>query len=341
MGQASSNKIDELNDLTLNGVVPQNVELGRGAYGVVYTVKHDGIVCAAKRIHSILTDNVSPREKQERKDNFVRECLYGSSIDHPNIVKFLGVYYPSSRCSLPDMVFELMATSLTVFVGSNKSMMAFETKLSILYDVSVGLSYLHNRQPVILHRDLSSNNIMLTDKLVAKIGDLGVAKIIRADSKQTRSKLTGNPGTLHFMPPEASIEEPVYSTPIDVFSFGCVALHVLSEEWPKPSVQKIRDPITKRLVALSEVERRQQYLDKITGNATVLKQMVRRCLDDDPDGRPSIQVVSSIIEPLKVRVYIHLSCVTTYSMVLSRHKLMFICKENYHYYTFECFLCYL
>ena len=309
MGQTSSNTIDELKDLTLKGVVPQSVELGRGAYGVVYTVKYGGVVCAAKKIHSILTDNVTPEEKQERKDDFVRECLYGNSIDHPNIVRFLGVYYPSNRSSLPDMVFELMATSLTVFVKSNKSMIVFETKISILYDVSLGLSYLHNRKPVILHRDLSSNNIMLTSKLVAKIGDLGVAKIIRADSKQTKSKLTANPGTLDFMPPEASIEEPVYSTPIDIFSFGGVALHVLSEEWPKPSVHKIRDPTTKQLVALSEVERRQQYLNKITGNAFVLKQMVEQCLDDDPDGRPSIQVVSSIIKPLKVRINAYISIV--------------------------------
>ena len=302
MGQSSSNTINELKDLNLKGVVPQgNKELGRGAYGVVYTVKYGGVICAAKRIHSILTENVTPEDKQKIKDNFIRECRCGSSIDHPNIVRFLGIYYPSKR-SLPDMVFELMDTSLTSYVKNNKWNIAFVTKISILYDVTVGLSYLHNHKPVILHRDLSPNNVMLTRELVAKIGDLGVAKIIRADSKQTKSKLTTNPGTLDFMPPEASVEDPVYSTPIDIFSFGGVALHVLSEEWPKPSVHKIRDPTTKQLVALSEVERRHQYLDKIDGNATVLRAMVEQCLDDDPDGRPSIQMVSSIIQPLKVRI---------------------------------------
>ena len=53
--------------------------------------------------------------------------------------------------------------------------------------------------------------------------------MIRADSKQTKSRLTTAPGTLHFMPPEALDEEdPVYGTPVDVFSFGGVALHLKS-----------------------------------------------------------------------------------------------------------------
>ena len=85
-----------------------------------------------------------------------------------------------------------------------------------------------------------------------------------------------------------------------MFSFGGISLHVFSEEWPTPSAQKLRDPVTKKLVALSEVERRQKYLNKMTGKAAELRKMVEQCLDDDPDERPPIQEVSTIIEPLKV-----------------------------------------
>ena len=90
------------------------------------------------------------------------------------------------------MVMELMDTSLTSFVKNKQSNISMETKISILYDVSLGLSYLHTRNPAIIHRDLSSNNVMLTSHLVAKIGDLGVAKIIRADSRKTRSSTAKN-----------------------------------------------------------------------------------------------------------------------------------------------------
>ena len=293
--------IPELKDVTLKGVTLINNELGRGAYGSVFTVKYQGVVCAAKKIHPILMENVSNEERQKVKDDFIRECLCCSNIRHPNIVQFVGVYYPSDYLGLPIMVMELMDSSLTKFVEKNKSQIAIQTKISVLYDVSLGLTFLHTHRPQILHRDLSSNNIMLTSELVAKIGDLGVAKVIQADNKQTKSRLTAVPGTQHFMPPEALDENnPVYSTPIDVFSYGCIILHVFSEEWPAPSGIKKMDPVTNKPLALTEVERRQQYLDQITGKVGELRKMAEGCLDDDPDKRPPIQMVPNFIAPLKV-----------------------------------------
>ena len=294
-----------MKDVTLKEVIQLNDQLGRGSYGNVFTVKYDGVVCAAKEIHTILIENVSSEEQNRIKDDFTRECLCCSGIRHPNVVQFLGVYYPSEDSIFPIMVMELMATSLTKFVENNKSQITIQTKMSILYDVSKGLSFLHSHKPQILHRDLSSNNVMLTRcQIAAKIGDLGVAKMIQADSKQTKSKLTTAPGTLHFMPPEALVEDnPVYGSPIDVFSFGGIALHVFSEEWPTPGGQKMKDPVTNKLVALSEAVRRQRYLDKMTGKAADLRKMVEQCLDDDPDERPPIQEVTRTIEPLKVSIH--------------------------------------
>ena len=289
-------------------VAQLNIELGRGSYGIVFTVKYSGNVYAAKQIHPILIENVRGEEKQRITDDFIRECICCSSIRHPNIVQFVGVYYPSTQCSFPVMVMELMSASLTKFVESNKSQIAIETKKCILRDVTVGLNFLHNHKPQILHRDLSPNNVMLNTQLVAKIGDLGVAKVVRADSKQTKSKLTKAPGTLHFMPPEALEDDPVYSTPIDVFSFGGVALFVFSEEWPTPSDSKVKDLVTKKLVALSEAERRQQYLDKMTGKAAKLRKIVERCLDDDPGKRPPIHEVSTVIESFEVGYKLQSTC---------------------------------
>ena len=295
--------IPELKSITLKGVIPLDAELGRGAYGSVFTVQYNGVVCAAKKIHPILIESVTNEEKQRTEDNFMKECLCCSTIRHPNIVQFVGVYFPSGQSSLPVMVMELMNTSLTEFVESNKSKIAFDRKISILHDISLGLEFLHNRKPLILHRDLSPNNVLLTTELVAKIGDLGVAKVVQADNRQTKSRLTTAPGTLHFMPPEALDEiNPIYGTPIDVFSFGGIALYVFSEEWPTPSRQKIMDPITNKLVACTEVERRQPYLDKITDEAVELRKMVKCCLDDDPGERPLIEEVSAVIDTLKVRI---------------------------------------
>ena len=296
---------DQLKDLTLEDVISNDKELGRGAYGKVFTVEYLGLSCAAKEIHSLLLDGVSPEEKRAIKDGFIRECYHSSLIRHPNIVQFMGVYYakPSDpRSDLPIMVMELMDTSLTSFIENNQSKIAINTKLSILHDVSLGLTYLHGRRPVVIHRDLSSNNVLLSKgHIVAKISDLGTAKMMRADSKQTKSRLTTAPGTLHFMPPEALDEEdPIYGTPVDVFSFAVVSLHLFSEKWPTPSSHVKRDPRTKKMVTLSEVERRQQYLNTMMVEAAVFKEMVIRCLDVDPDQRPPIQEVSKMIKSLKV-----------------------------------------
>jgi len=308
---ASKDFSDQLKDLTLEDVIPQNRELGRGAYGKVFAVDYLGLPCAAKEIHSLLLDGVSPEDKKAIKDGFIRECYNSSVIRHPNIVTFMGVYY-NKQSDLPIMVMELMDMGLTSFIEKNQSKIAMKTKLSILYDVSLGLSYLHGRRPSVIHRDLSSNNVLLTSHLVAKISDLGMAKMIRADSKQTWSRLTTAPGTLHFMPPEALEEEdPVYGTPVDVFSFAGVTLHLFSEEWPTPSGPKKRDPTTNKLVALSEAQRRQQYLDKMTMEAAMLKEKVKQCLDDDPDQRPPMKEVSQMIKSLKVmaiasiKIYLH------------------------------------
>ena len=302
---ASKDLSDQLKDLTLETVIPLNKELGRGAYGKVFTVNHLGLPCAAKEIHSLLLDGVSPEEKKAIKDSFMRECYHSSKIRHPNIVQFMGIYY-TEHSDLPIMVMELMDTSLTSFIENNQYKIAVETKLSILHDVSLGLSHLHGRRPAIIHRDLSSNNVLLSnDHFVAKISDLGTAKILRADSKQTTGRLTTAPGTLHFMPPEALNEEdPIYGTPVDVFSFAGVALHLFSEKWPTPSSRKKRDLTTKKMISLSEVERRQQYLDTMTVEGTALKEIVRKCLDDDPDERPPIQEVSQMIKSVKVISYV-------------------------------------
>ena len=298
--------IPELKDVTLKEITKLNDQLGCGSYGNVFTVKYDGVICAAKEIHPILIENVSSEEHNRIKNDFVRECLCCSRIQHPNVVQFLGVYYQSEQSVFPIMVMELMDTSLTKFVEDNKLQITIQKKMCILYDVSKGLDFLHNHKPQILHRDLSPNNVMLTRcQITAKIGDLGVAKVVRADSKQTKSKLTTAPGTVDFMPPEALVEDnPVYGTPIDVFSFGGIALHVFSEEWPTPGGSKMKDPVTNKLVALSETERRQKYLGKMTGKAAELRKIVERCLDDDPDERPPIQELSRTIKPLKVSVYL-------------------------------------
>ena len=296
---------DDFKGLQLKGVTQLNRdELGRGAYGRVYAVKYCQTICAAKEIHSILVEGVGQVEMQQIIESFMRECRQCSTLRHPSVIQFLGVYYPtgkggSNRTRLPVMVMEMMADSLTSFVDKHEKI-PVHIKYSIVHDVSLGLCYLHNHDPPIVHRDLSPNNILLTTHHVAKISDLGVAKVIKADSRKTMTKV---PGTVDFMPPESLANTPVYGPPMDVFSFAGIILHTFNQWWPRPTEQVQFDPKTRKRVALSEVERRQQYLDKMIGEAEVLRPLVEECLDDDPAMRPSIATVCDRIDVCKI-VYV-------------------------------------
>ena len=302
---AATNHIPELKDLTLSGTMLIGQELGKGAYGKVHSARYQEQdrseqTYAVKEIHPLLIEGANEEGKEVIKKNFVKECLCCQANRHPNIVEFVGVHYSNEFTGIPVMAMEMMEHSLTTFVQNNKYNIAMKTKLSILYDVSCGIHFLHTRSPSIVHGDLSSNNVLLTDKLVAKIGDLGVAKVIRAEAK---SKLTTAPRTADFMPPEVSMADPVYGLPVDVFSFAVITLHLFTEEWPSPEPQKVTDPHTMEIVALSEVARRQMYLDKMTSEnaAIALRQLVERCLNDNPDERPPIRHVKDGIEPFKVQ----------------------------------------
>ena len=292
---------DNFEGLELKGVTELNRdELGRGAYGRVYAVKYCQTICAAKEIHSILVEGVGQVAMQRTIESFMRECRQCSTLRHPNVIQFLGVYYPigaggPNRMRLPVMVMEMMADSLTSFVNKHEKI-PIHIKYSIVYDVSLGLCYLHNHDLPIVHRDLSPNNVLLTAHHVAKISDLGVAKVIKADSRKTMTKA---PGTVDFMPPESLANSPVYGPPMDVFSFAGITLHTFNQQWPRPTEQVQFDPKTRKMMALSEIERRQQYLDKMIGEAELLRPLVEECLDYDPAVRPTIATVCERIQVYK------------------------------------------
>ena len=253
-------------------------EIGRGANGRILEAKWKGITVAVKEIHSI-----SELELKTEK------CEQSSQLCHPNIVRFFGIYNPPGA-RMPSLVMERLHCSLTNLLEQDP-LLPIETKLSIIYDVAQGLRYLHTRTPIIIHRDLSSNNVLISKRMKGKISDLGTACLM--DSTR-QSQMTKAPGTVDFMPPEAlaASGSVKYERELDVFSFGCVMLHTLSHQWPIPSEPVVTDPMTFEIKGRTEVERRSSYFDKIEDRAGMLIPTIKSCLDNTPNNRESIvQVV--------------------------------------------------
>ncbi|XP_065906353.1 serine/threonine-protein kinase TAO3-like isoform X2 [Dysidea avara] len=260
--------------------------IGSGAYGSVLEVMVNQTVFAAKEMWPVI--DLSPTAKS----SFLSECVRCSKILHPNVVQFLGIYYPNPEAKLPWLVMEMMHTSLTKLIEKYQSTdFPLHFKLSILMDVCQGLQFLHSQN--LIHRDLTSNNILLTKHLAAKIGDFGVAKVIPPGT----GKHTLAPVTPVFMSPEAlSTANPVYGAPLDVFSFGCVCVHAVSLQWPIP-LDKFAEN-----VVLSEVQRREHLCAKMV-DYPKLKSIVEKCLQDEPGDRP---VIGEVINNLTLVDYTHL-----------------------------------
>ena len=137
-----------------------------------------------------------------------------------------------------------------------------------------------------------------------------MAKIVNVDERSSISYQTKVPGTVDFMPLEAFGDKPKYGTSLDVFSYGGIMLYTVNGKWPRPTALADFDPVTRKVRGFSEVERRQEYLDKMTGEAEVLRPLVEACLDNDPVKRPSILELSEKIKPLKVCLC-HSRCMCT------------------------------
>ena len=192
---------------------------------------------------------------------------------------------------------ERLHCSLTNLLEQNP-FLPIETKLSIIHDVALGLRYLHTRTPIIIHRDLSSNNVLISKGMEGKIGDLGTARLV---DPTRQSKMTKAPGTVDFMPPEAlaTSGSVKYERELDVFSFGCIMLHTLSHQWPTPTEPVVTDPITFEMKAKSEAERRSDFFDKIDKSTLgVLISTIKSCLNNIPRNRASIVQVCSQLEGL-------------------------------------------
>ena len=125
--------------------------LGVGSYGKVCRAKCGQLPCAAKLLHD--TMGISKFVEQ-----FEQECSFLRMIKHPNIVQFLGTVR-DPRSQRLALLMELMDESLTRFLERSTGPLPYHTQLNICHDVALALDYLHSNN--IIHRDLSSNNVLL------------------------------------------------------------------------------------------------------------------------------------------------------------------------------------
>ena len=253
--------------------------LKHGSYYVGYEAQYNGKQYTAKTVD---TNNEISKKllKQERK--------FLIHLKHPCVVQQLAVFdSPKS----PIILTERMWMSLSEFIANKQS---HHDKISILLDTACGLQYIHEKG--IIHCDLTADNILLTEKATAKLADFGRAIFCQQTmTMKYFSKISDH------LPPEVLKPYPMtsYSTKVDIFSFGCVVIHTITQEHATPDFDKyIETSEVGKYKCHSEIGRRSVSLKKFSNkcNSIELHSVMLKCLQDNPDYRPTAASLCSMLK---------------------------------------------
>ena len=271
--------------------------LGAGSYGTVYKGKCDDLPCAAKILHPTLF-NTNDTGSDILQRRFQLECLLLSEIKHPNIVQYLGTYKDPDSGSMV-LLMELLDENLTRFLDRSVRHLQYSVQVDICHDIALAVAYLHSNN--LIHRDLSSNNVLMIAGRRAKVTDFGMSKLNPTVS--SKSSQTYCPGTEVYMPPEALKDPPSYCSKIDCFSLGPLMLQVLTHLFPKPGPRTKEIPFPNSPTGtiempVLETERRNTHIELVDTKNPLLAISIS-CLHHNPQQRPSAQCICNHLEVLK------------------------------------------
>lgn len=183
-------------------------KIGEGTYGVVYKAQDSsGNLCALKKIRLEAEDEGIP-------STAIREISLLKELHHPNIVRLMDVVHTDKRLML---VFEYLEQDLKgVLDACRPGGLGPAMVKSFLYQLLKGIAYCHQHR--VLHRDLKPQNLLISHDGTLKLADFGLA---RAFGIPVRS-YTHEVVTLWYRAPDVLMGSNTYSTPVDIWSVGCI-----------------------------------------------------------------------------------------------------------------------
>ncbi|KAL5767389.1 hypothetical protein ACOSQ2_014172 [Xanthoceras sorbifolium] len=190
--------------------------IGKGGHGSVYKTKQPSVsIVALKKLH-----HPHPNSENTFRKEFMNEIKALTKIRHRNIVKFYGF---CSNAQHSFLVYEYLEKGSLDTILSNEEKakgLDWPKWLNIIESVVQALSYMHHDcSPPIVHRDISSKNILLDQDYQAHVSNFGTTKLLKLDS----SNQTGFAGTYGYVAPELAYTMKV-TEKCDVFSFGVLAV---------------------------------------------------------------------------------------------------------------------
>ncbi|XP_059445318.1 MDIS1-interacting receptor like kinase 2-like [Corylus avellana] len=293
--------------------------IGEGGCGRVYRAElPNGLVVAMKKLHQS-EDGIVANLKA-----FNSEITALTEVRHLNIVKLYGF---CSHARYSYLVYEFLeGGSLRKILSSEVKAMELDwiRRVKVVRGVARALSYMHHDcSPPVIHRDISSNNILLDLDNEAHVSDFGTARILKPNS----SNCTSYAGTLGYSAPELAYTTEV-NEKCDVYSFGMVALEVIMGRHLGNFISSISSSSSSSTVShqitLKEVldQRLSPPRGRVIEEVLSIAKIAFACLNASQQSRPTMQQVSHklstnrppLSEPLDVITLGQLLDITTLTL---------------------------
>ncbi|KAF0689706.1 Aste57867_18867 [Aphanomyces stellatus] len=260
-------------------------KLSKGAFGEVWLGQYQGNYVAIKQI-------LEERKTDAKEiECFVAEIKLMANFKHPNIVDFLGFSWNPKDANLCALTEYMKNGDLFVYLQKRKTTLTWKhDKISIAIDIAQALVYLHSLSPKVIHRDLKSKNVLLDENCTAKLSDFGISRL-----RQLEETMTAGVGTALWAAPEVFLAKK-YNDRADVYSLG-----VVLSELDTCAIPYADQAIGKngKLDGMAVIKLVTQQKAKPTFSAScpeAVRDIAFRCLDYEPDNRPSAAEVVEILK---------------------------------------------
>lgn len=268
---------------------PEDLEfeevIGKGSSCTVFKGKYREQQVAIKLMKQLTNKNAYMKE-------FYREIETLSKIRHVNLVGYIGACIGEKSCIV--MEYCTGKTLFNLLHERRDLSLSWDQRIKFAKDISEGMAYLHSSSPPIIHRDLKSLNLLLSEPVngpedfpTIKITDFGVSRTISNDM------MTGHVGTCHWMAPEILKDLP-YGLPSDVYSFGIVLWEILTRVTPYKGTVNTAIPFQ----VINHGRRPDLRLIPENCPKDLIGLMIK-CWDSNPLERPTFIEISNTLE------YIH------------------------------------